>query len=84
LYLVLLLTASTVGGLLIARRSAVYVALCTLSVFGLAKAWGDVYLVRIQPGTHPRLISLVAVNLVLALVCASATAVGVRVRRTLS
>jgi len=82
LYLVLMLAASTAGGLLIGRRSAIYVALGTLSAFGLLKAWGDVYVFKIKPGTHPELFVLVALNLALALVCASATAAGVRVRKS--
>jgi hypothetical protein len=81
-YLLLTLTVSTAGGLLVGRRSAVYGVLGALSAFGLLKAWGDVYLFKIKPGSHPDLIVLISLNLALALVCAGATAAGVRVRRT--
>ena len=78
-YLLLMLAISTAGGVIIGRRSAVYASLGALSAVGLLKAWGDVYVFKVKPGTHPDLIVLMAITLVLALVCASATAAAVRV-----
>ncbi len=78
LYLALTLVASAAGGLLIGRRWAACVALGTLAVFGLAKAWCDVYVFNVKPHSHPNLITDAALNLTLALVCAGVTAAGVR------
>jgi hypothetical protein len=79
-YIALVLASAVLGGMVIGRRSAVYVTLGTLGMLAVFDAWAVEYLFRVRPHTQPHPFRAGAI--LLALAGGAAAAVGVRLRRS--
>jgi hypothetical protein len=80
LYMALVLTASMLAGVLIGRPSAVYLTLVSMIAIGALSEVAVDYLFRVEPHTNPHL-RIAVFGALDALLAASATALGVWLRR---